>query len=136
MIFVNLPVADLQRSRDFFTAVGYEIDERMSNEVAVGVRLGDNLYAMLLVPEFFARFHDHETARPGTSETLVCLSAEDRQQVDEIVDRAAAAGATDVRTGDDQEYMYGRSYTDPDGHVWEIMWMDVAAATQAGALGE
>lgn len=131
MIFVNLPVADVRASRTFFTALGYEFDEEMCNEGALALVLGPDHYAMLLGRDFFAGFHDGATAGPGQVEVLVCLSAESREAVDALVDAAVAAGGRQVRT-EDHGYMYGRSYADLDGHVWEIMWMDVEAARSAG----
>ncbi|CAM3992942.1 VOC family protein [Tsukamurella ocularis] len=127
MIFVNLPIADVQRSRDFFTAVGYTINEKFSDENAVAVELGENIAAMLLKTDFFGTFHESTTAAPGVKETLIALSAESREEVDEIVNRAVAAGGTEGRS-EDHGFMYGRAFDDPDGHGWEIMWMDPAAA--------
>ncbi|ADG79835.1 Glyoxalase/bleomycin resistance protein/dioxygenase OS=Tsukamurella paurometabola (strain ATCC 8368/ DSM / CCUG 35730 / CIP 100753 / JCM 10117 / KCTC 9821/ NBRC 16120 / NCIMB 702349 / NCTC 13040) OX=521096 GN=Tpau_3250 PE=4 SV=1 [Tsukamurella paurometabola] len=127
MIFVNLPVADVQRSRDFFTAVGYTINENFSDENALAVELGENIAAMLLTTEFFGTFHEATTAVPGHKEVLVALSAESREEVDAVVNRAVAAGGKEGRS-EDHGFMYGRSFDDPDGHGWEIMWMDPAAA--------
>lgn len=135
MIFVNLPVADIDASRKFFTAVGYGFDEKMCNGEALALELGPSLYAMLLRRDFFARFHTATTADPGHHEVLTCLAAGSAEEVDRIVDAAVAAGGKDLRTEQEGEWMYGRSYTDLDGHIWEIMWMDVAAATAAGAFG-
>ncbi len=127
MIFVNLPIADVQRSRDFFTAIGYTINEQFSDENAVAVELGENIAAMLLKTEFFGTFHEATTAAPGVKECLIALSAESREQVDEVVSRAVAAGGTEGRS-EDHGFMYGRAFDDLDGHCWEIMWMDPAAA--------
>lgn len=135
MIFVNLPVADIDASRQFFTALGYGFDEQMCNGEALALELGPNLYAMLLRRDFFAGFHAATTADPGHHEVLTCLAAGSVEEVDRIVDAAVAAGGKDLRTDREAEWMYGRSYTDLDGHVWEIMWMDVEAATTAGAFG-
>lgn len=135
MIFVNLPVADVARSRAFFTGIGYAVDERMSNDVALGLELGPNHYAMLLERNLFARFHTGAIASRGHHEALISLSADSREAVDVLVDRAIAAGGTTVRSeGAECPFMYGRSYTDLDGHLWEVMWMDVAKAVEAGAL--
>ncbi len=134
MIFVNLPVQDTRASREFFTRVGYSFNEEMCNGPCLAVELGPNLFAMLLERDFFAGFHTEDTARPGAHEVLTCLSAASREQVDDIVDRAVAAGGVEGRR-QDEGFMYGRSYTDLDGHVWEIMWMDVDAARGAGAFG-
>ena len=127
MIFVNLPIADVQRSRDFFTAVGYTINEQFSDENAISVELGENIVAMLLKTDVFGTFPEATTAAPGVKETLIALSAESREEVDEVVNRAVAAGGTEGRS-EDHGFMYGRSFDDPDGHTWEIMWMDPAAA--------
>ena len=135
MVFVNLPVDDLARSREFFTAIGYEFDERICDGNALGLKLGPNIFAMLLGREFFATFHGAQTAEPGHHEVLTCLSATDRAEVDTVVDRAVAAGGTDLGTQEQGGFMYGRSYADPDGHIWEILWMDFEAAVQAGAVG-
>ena len=136
MIFVNLPVADVEASRAFFTTVGYTFDERMCNEQGLALELGPNLYAMLLRRDFFDGFHLDATAEAGQREVLTCLAACSRDEVDRIVDAALAAGGREVRNEqEDAPYMYDRAYADPDGHVWEIMWMDVEAATDAGVFG-
>lgn len=129
MVFVNLPVDDLGRSRAFFTRLGYRFDEDFCDDDALSLRLGPTSWAMLLRREHFGRFHDGTTAPPGTASALLCLSAVSRGEVDALVDRAVRAGGTPVRT-QDLGFMYGRSYADPDGHVWEIMWMDAAAALE------
>ena len=133
MIFVNLPVADVDATRAFFTAVGYGFDETMCNEQALCLELGPNLYAMLLRRDFFAGFHHDTTAEAGQREVLTCLAATSRDEVDRIVDAAVAAGGREGHKQEQGTFMYGRSYADLDGHVWEIMWMDVEAAAEPGA---
>ncbi|WP_134323863.1 VOC family protein [Cumulibacter soli] len=129
MIFVNLPVADVERSREFFGKLGYSFNEEFCQEgVAASLALGENLFAMLLSRDHFATFHSGATAEPGTHEVLTALSANSRGEVDQLVDAAVAAGATEGRTQEMGEFMYGRSYADLDGHIWEIMWMDPTAA--------
>lgn len=135
MIFVNLPVADTQRSREFFTALGYGFNEEMCNEGALALELGPYHYGMLLQTDFFGQFHDAQVAQPGQHEVLTCLSADTREEVDDLVDRAISAGGRDVRTEEQGDFMYGRSYADLDGHIWEIMWMDVDKARTAGVFG-
>lgn len=139
MIFVNLPVADVTASRAFFTALGYGFDETMCNDQGLALSLGPNLYAMLLRRDFFARFHGGSTAGTGSHEVLTCLSATSREEVDRLVDAAVAAGGVEQRSEESTEeatdFMYWRSYADLDGHIWEIMWMDVEAATAAGVFG-
>lgn len=129
MVFVNLPVADVERSQEFFTKIGYRLDERMCQAgTCAGVELGPNIYAMLLSREFFGTFHKSATAEPGQQEVLTCLAAESREHVDSVVDKAVEAGATEVRKEENGDFMYGRSYADLDGHIWEILWMDAAKA--------
>lgn len=126
LMFVNLPVADLHRSRAFFSQLGYPFDEDFCDDDALCLRLGPTLYAMLLRQDFFDGFHDRPSAAPGTVGSLLCLTADSREAVDAIADRAVLAGGRGVRT-EDHGFMYGRSYSDPDGHVWEVMWMDPLA---------
>ncbi|GED99965.1 glyoxalase [Gordonia spumicola] len=129
MIFVNLPVADLARSREFFTAIGYTFDDRFSDDNAAALVLGDAIVAMLLRRDFFETFIPGRTAGDPTSAptAITCLSAESRDEVNGLVDKAMAAGAAAGDT-EDHGFMYGRSFYDLDGHGWEIMWMDPAAA--------
>lgn len=129
LMFVNLPITDVPRSRAFFSEVGYTFNEDFSDERSLCLELGPTLHAMLLDREKFASFHDGRVAEPGIVETLVCLSAPSREAVDAVVDRAVAAGGRDLRR-EDHGMMYGRSYADLDEHVWEIMWMDQSATTE------
>lgn len=133
MIFVNLPVADPAASRRFFAALGYTFNEEMcDDERCIAVELGPNIYAMLLRREFFDSFHD-TASLPGAREALLCLSADDRDDVDRLVDAATAHGGRVVRS-EDSGFMYGKSFEDIDGHIWEIMWMDLEASRSAGAF--
>lgn len=136
MVFVNLPVTDPERSRAFFLALGYRFNEEMCHEGALALELGPNHYAMLLQDEFFAQFHDEEQAAPGHHEVLTCVSVASRDEVDDLVDRAVEAGGRAVRIEEAGDFMYGRSYADLDGHIWEIMWMDVDKARNAGTSAE
>lgn len=90
---------------------------------------------MLLQRDFFASFHHAETSVPGQHEVLVCLSVDSRDEVDRLAEAALAAGGAEVREEQGGDFMHGRSFTDPDGHIWELMWMDVEAARSAGAFG-
>jgi predicted lactoylglutathione lyase len=128
MIVVNLPVTDIDRSRRFFTDLGYTFNEKLSSVNALTLVLGNNQFAMLLRREVFSSFYPVETADAAkTKECVICLSADSRDAVDALVDRAIAAGGTAGDT-EDHGVMYGRSYNDPDGHSWQIFWMDPAAA--------
>ncbi|QKT08521.1 glyoxalase [Gordonia sp. X0973] len=127
MIFVNLPVADLERSRTFFEALGYHFDDRFCDGNAAALVLGDHIVSMLMRAEFYSTFTDKTIVDAKTSsEVLINLSAGSREEVDSLVDRAVELGAKDGRT-DDHGFMYGRDFEDLDGHAWGIMWMDPAA---------
>ncbi|GGW19921.1 glyoxalase [Streptomyces capoamus] len=128
MIFVNLPVNDLEAAKEFFTALGYSINPQFSNDDAASVVISETIVAMLLTKPFYATFTKKEIAdATTTSEVLICLSAESREKVDELLDRAIAAGGTETGPTQDHGFMYGRAFDDLDGHTWEIMWMDPAA---------
>ena len=127
MIFVNLPVADIERSRKFFADLGYTFNEKFSGGSALTLMLGEKQFAMLLQRDSFDSLHQVETADASkVKECVVCLSADSRDEVDALVDRAIAAGGT-VGDTEDHGFMYGRSYNDPDGHSWQIFWMEPAA---------
>ena len=138
MIFVNLPVADLQRSRRFLEAIGGVVEPKFTSDAAACMTLADNIHVMLLTHEHFRQF----TPRPiadakAGSEVLLCLSADSRESVDTAVERAVAnGGAADPAPKQDYGVMYGRSVADPDGHLWEIMWMDAAAAERGAEAVE
>jgi predicted lactoylglutathione lyase len=128
MIFVNLPVNDLDASKKFFTELGYSINPQFSDENAASVVISDTIVAMLLTKPFYATFTKKEIAdATKTSEVLVALSAESREKVDELVEKALAAGGSPAGETQDHGFMYGRSFDDPDGHTWEVVWMDPAA---------
>ncbi len=127
IIFVNLPVADIERSRKFFADLGYTFHEKLSGDSSLTLILGQNQFAMLLQRDAFDSLHQVETADAAkVKECVVCLSTDTRDEVDALVDRAIAAGGT-VGDTEDHGFMYGRSYHDPDGHSWQIFWMDPAA---------
>ncbi|HEY8383591.1 MAG TPA: VOC family protein [Microvirga sp.] len=135
MIFVNLPVADLDRSIAFYEAIGARKDDRFSDGTAACMVLSDAIFVMLLTHDKFRQFTPRRIADAReTSEVLLCVSSESRAAVDETVERAERAGGA-IDTGPQQDYgfMYGRSFEDPDGHIWEVMWMDMAAAESAAA---
>ncbi|MFI2202710.1 VOC family protein [Streptomyces sp. NPDC020192] len=128
MIFVNLPVTDLDASKKFFTELGYTINPQFSDENAASVVISDTIVAMLLTKPFYSTFTKKEIAdATTTSEVLVCLSAESRAKVDELVEKAIAAGGKETGPTQDHGFMYGRAFDDLDGHTWEVMWMDPAA---------
>ncbi|GAB2931539.1 VOC family protein [Streptomyces heilongjiangensis] len=125
MIFVNLPVNDLDASKKFFTELGYSINPQFSDENAASVVISDTIVAMLLTKPFYATFTKKEIAdATRTSEVLLCLSAESREKVDELVEKAVAAGGTASEKVQDMDFMYGRAFDDLDGHTWEVVWMN------------
>ncbi|MEU6195416.1 VOC family protein [Streptomyces sp. NPDC047061] len=128
MIFVNLATDDVAASRKFFTELGYSINPRFSGDDCSCVVISDTIIAMLLSKQRYADFTKKEIAdSTKTSEVLLCLSAESREKVDELVAKAVSAGGTANDDIQDQGFMYGRSFEDLDGHSWEIVWMDPAA---------
>jgi predicted lactoylglutathione lyase len=128
MIFVNLPVGDLRASVDFFTRLGFEFNQQFSDERATCMVLNDQACVMLLVRPFFATFTPKDVADASTTEAILAVSAESRDEVDALVDKALSLGGTAANEPADQGYMYGRSFHDLDGHAWEVMWMDPHAA--------
>lgn len=130
-IFVNLPVKDLDRSVDFFTRLGYTFNPDFTNENATCMIIGENIYAMLLVEDFFRTFTDREIIDTGRGiEAIIALALDSREQVDEQVAKARAAGGTIPRGAVDHGFMYQHSFHDPDGHLWEVFYMDPVAAGQ------
>jgi uncharacterized protein len=130
-IFVNLPVKDLNRSIEFFTKLGYTFNPQFTDEKATCMIIGDDIFVMLLREEFFKTFIKKEIAdATKTTESIICLSSESREKVDEMVSNAIAAGGTIYKEPQDHGFMYGHAYQDLDGHLWEIMWMDPATINQ------
>ncbi|GAA4848612.1 VOC family protein [Luteimicrobium xylanilyticum] len=126
MIFVNLPVADLDVATRFYTDLGFRLDERFTDEHAASVVVSDTICVMLLVPAFFAQFTPSPVGDPRRSTQVVnCLSAASCEEVDALVRRAVAAGGAEYRPTQEEGGMYGRSFTDVDGHAWEVMAMEV-----------
>jgi uncharacterized protein len=131
-IFVNLPVQDLQRSIDFFTALGYSFDPRFSDENATCLVIDEgHIYAMLLTHDFFKKFTKKQIAdATASTEAILALSADSREAVDALVDKALTSGGSASNEPDDQGFMYSRSFQDPDGHLWEVLSMDMSAIPQ------
>ena len=132
-IFVNLPVKDLNKSKKFFTDIGFTINPQFTDEKAACVVISEDIYAMILREEFFKTFIPKKeiTDATKTTEVLVALSAESKEAVNEMADKALTAGASKLREPEDHGFMYSRSFQDPDGHIWEVFWMDPATANQS-----
>jgi predicted lactoylglutathione lyase len=133
MIFINLPVTDLARATAFYEAIGAVKNEQFCDGTASCMVFSDTIHAMLLTHDKFRQFSPKKIADAKTSsEVLICLSADSRNEVDDIVGKAGSAGGgVDPCPKQDYGFMYGRSFEDPDGHIWEVMWMDVEAAMKA-----
>ena len=124
-IYVNLPVKDLARSTEFFNKLGFSFDERFSNDQAGCLIISDDIYAMLLVEPFFQGFAKKEIADTSkVVEVLIALSVDSRDEVDDLADKALAAGAGYTEEPEDHGFMYARSFTDLDGHGWQILFME------------
>lgn len=135
LIFVNLPVSDLARSTAFYQALGAAKDERFCDgATAACLVFSETIHVMLLTHDKFRQFTPKNIANAReTSEVLICISADSREAVDATVEKAGAAGGkVDIGPRQDYGFMCGRSFEDPDGHIWEVMWMDVTAAMAAG----
>ena len=136
MSFVNLPVTDLKRATAFYEAVGAVRTPQFSDDTASCMVFSETIFFMLLTHDKFRQFTPKPIAdAKASNQALFCLSAESRSDVDDIVERAAAAGgAPDPSPKDEYSFMYGRSFEDPDGHMWGINWMDMAAASAQPAM--
>ncbi|HWU94110.1 MAG TPA: VOC family protein [Sphingomonas sp.] len=133
MIFVNLPVSDVAKSTAFYEAIGCTKDARFSNEQASAMQLSEEIVFMILSKDFFQTFTPKPIADAhSVTEALICISRDSRDAVDAIVEAAGRAGGkADVREKQDMGFMYGRSFEDPDGHIFEPMFMDMEAAMAA-----
>ncbi|MFA9186889.1 VOC family protein [Flavobacterium sp. FBOR7N2.3] len=124
-IFLNLPVRDLNRSVAFFTQLGFSFNPKYTDEKATCLIIGKNINAMLLVEEFYSTFTNKQICNTDTtSEVLIAISVETREQVDEIITKAVKAGETEYMETKDYGWMYQRTFLDIDGHHWEIFFAD------------
>ena len=130
-IFVNLPVDDLQKSIDFWTRLGFEFNPQFTNDKAACMVIADDNSVMLLTRDFFKTFTKKEIADARTqTEVITALSADSKEAVDELADQALAAGGQPANEPMEDGPMYGRSFQDLDGHLWEVIWMDPSALQQ------
>jgi uncharacterized protein len=132
MIFINLPITDLSRSVAFYQAIGAVKNDQFSDDTAACMVFSDTIHTMLLTHDKFRQFTSKKITDARTScEVMLCVSADSRDEVDDMVDKATSGGGTsDPTPTQDFGFMYGRSFEDPDGHIWEVMWMDVEAAAK------
>ncbi|HXT78459.1 MAG TPA: VOC family protein [Acetobacteraceae bacterium] len=130
LIFVNLPVSDLSRSKAFYEAVGATINPKFSDDTAACMVVSETIHVMLLTHDKWRQFTGKPIVDAHTqAQVMLCLSEDSRESVSARLDKAAAAGGRpDPVPAQDFGFMYGRSFEDPDGHIWEVMWMDPNAA--------
>jgi uncharacterized protein len=134
LLFLNLPVADLPASRAFFAELGFDFNDKFSDEGAACMVVSEAAYVMLLQRERFAEFVTKPVADAAEATALTaCVSAESREEVDSLAAAAAAAGAGTAKGPQDYGFMYQRSFHDLDGHLWEIAWMDPVAVEKGPA---
>jgi predicted lactoylglutathione lyase len=127
-IFVNLAVTDLDKSVDFFTQLGFAFDPQFTDDQATCMIISEEAFVMLLVQNRFKDFTKKDLCDATThTEAILAISADSRDQVDELANKALAAGGSPANDPIDQDFMYGRSFHDPDGHLWEVIWMDLSA---------
>jgi len=130
-IFVNLPVKDLKKTIEFFTAIGFEFNPQFTDDNATCMIIGENMYAMLLVEDFFKTFTKKDISdATKTTEVLIALGIESREKVDELVNKAVEAGGKVYDDPKDHGFMYQWSFEDLDGHQWELSYMDESAFQQ------
>jgi len=130
MIFVNFPVSDLPKAMKFYEAIGFTNNPQFTDDSAAAMVLTDVIHVMLLTHDRWQSFTTRPLPAAGSSEVMVCISCDGRDEINQMLDTVAANGGTsDINPVQDHGFMFSRSFTDPDGHVWEAMWMDAAVAT-------
>ena len=124
-IFVNLPVKDLNKTVEFFTKLGFTFNPQFTDENATCMIVGKDIFVMLLVEKFFKTFTKKEISdTTKNTEAIVALSAQSREEVDQMMEKVLGAGGREARDPQDHGWMYGRSFEDINGHLWEIFYMD------------
>jgi len=132
MIFVNLPVTDLPRAKSFYEALGFTNNPHFSDETSAAMVWSETINVMLLTHAKWRSFTNRPIPPATSSEVMLAISCDSREAVDRMNDAAAKhSGAADINAKQDLGFLYNRSLTDPDGHVWEAMWMDPAAIPSA-----
>jgi predicted lactoylglutathione lyase len=131
-IFVNLPVKDLKRTMDFFSSLGFSYNPQFTDEKAACMIINQDSSVMLLKEDFFKSFTKKGIVNAhNCTEVLTAISTDSRERVNDIVNKAISLGVTEAREPEDYGYMYTRSFNDPDGHIWEVSWMDLNSLPQA-----
>jgi predicted lactoylglutathione lyase len=131
-IFINLPVKDLQISMEFFLKVGFSFNMQFTDDKAACMVVANNIYVMLLLEKFFRTFTKKEISDANkATEVLIAVDADSREEVDEMVKKAVDAGGSIYNKPQDHGWMYGHSFADPDGHQWEVLYMDESAMSMS-----
>lgn len=134
MIFVNLPTDDLERSKDFYTALGCEINPLFTDENAAAVVWDDQIFFMVLMREFFGTFTEKKVADLKTTvQAIIAFSRDSRDEVDDLLEKGIASGGAEPRPAQDHGFMYTRTLEDPDGNILEFFFMEPEAAEQGPA---
>lgn len=135
-LFVNLAVKDLERSVEFFTRLGFTFNPDFTDETATCMIIGEDAYAMLLVEERFKDFAKNDLADPtDRTEAILAVTVDSREEVDDLAETALESGGSPAAEPMDQDFMYSRSFRDPDGHHWELFWMDMSQVPEEAAAG-
>ena len=125
-IYVNLPVKDIQKTKDFWTKLGFTINEQFSDEKAACVVLNDNTFVMFLTEEYFQTFSERPVPKGDTTQVLVAIGLDSREEVDQVVNAAIANGATQHEKPQDYGWMYQNSFWDINGHGWNVTFADLS----------
>lgn len=126
-VYINLPVKDLNKSREFWTNLGFIFNEQFSDEKAICLVLNDGaIYSMLITHEFFRTFTNRQIADSTTTQVLIAIEVDSREKVDEIIKKALDSGGSRYRESEDHGWMYYDSFADPDGHQWEVLFTDIS----------
>jgi predicted lactoylglutathione lyase len=125
-IYVNLPVKDVQKTKDFWAAIGFSINDQMSDERAVCVKMSDTIYVMFLTEEHFQTFSERPVPKGDTTQVLLAIGLDSREEVDQVVNAAIANGATQHEEPQDYGWMYHNSFWDINGHGWNVMFTDMS----------
>ncbi|MET4096571.1 VOC family protein [Arthrobacter sp. UYCu712] len=134
-MFLNLPVKDLDKTVEFFTALGFKFNPDFTDENATCMIVNDDAFVMLLVENYFKSFTSKQVADTGSAaEAIMAFSVDSREAVDEVVRTALTSGGTASEEAQDYGFMYTHSFQDPDGHLWEVFWMDPAGPPKDAAL--
>lgn len=125
-VFINIATKDLERSKAFYQWIGFTLNQQFTDDKAAAIIISDSIYVMVLKEEFMKWFLDHKTLVDSTtsSETIHALEANSKEEVDTFMAKVLTAQWTEFRQAYDYGFMYGRAFQDPDGHIWEVFWMD------------